>query len=422
MSIAKLPKNARKSDWHDGLAPSGNGFVGDERNVLIALRSAPELFHLTRYNSFALTVEFTRSPPWRAAYPGAKWTETDDTCLAAWLQEAGLKLRGTAAVANCIGVAAQDIAFHPVRDFLNALKWDGTPRLKTWARTYLGAEGVEPYLAAVGTRFTVSAVARIMRPGCQADHVLVLESPQGAGKTSAVRSLAYEPTWYAGSLPDVHTKDAALQLAGRWIVEISELRAVRNSQLEAVKAFITETIATFRPPYGRRTAQFPRQCVFVATTNEADYMRDRTGNRRYWPIKCTRIDVDAIQRDLKQIWAEALHLFNADERWHLTDDEARLAIVEQRHRMHVTETEQDVGAYLSAILERGQRTVTVHEVLTHGLRLDPDSSHYALAARQIGTAVAEAMTFAGWRKLGRQGSERRTVYQFTGEPDKGDKG
>jgi len=292
-------------DWRAALAPSGAGYLGDERNVLIALRGAPELTGLARFNEFALAVEFSRSPPWRTVEPSTVWSEADDTQLAAWLQAQGLKVRGTTAVADCIAVAAGDYGYHPVRDYLSSLEWDGEPRLQIWLADYLNGAGQATYLSAVGSRFLISAVARIFQPGCQADHVLVLEAPQGAGKSRAARTFARRPEWFAGDLPEIHGKDARLQLVGRWIIEIAELKAIRTSEVEAQKSFITQTHDTFRPPYGRRTAQFPRQCVFIATTNESEYLRDRTGNRRWWPVKCGPIDVEALARDRDQLWAEA---------------------------------------------------------------------------------------------------------------------
>jgi predicted P-loop ATPase len=395
-------------DWHERLARTSSGYLRDERNIIIALRSAPALAGLIRFNEFSLETELTRSPPWRETPPRATWTETDDTQLMEWLQIEKVNVRNRGAVADCVAVVARDHGFHPLREYLLALKWDGKPRLQNWLTHYLNASGPPGYLAAVGTRFLVSAVARIMQPGCQADHVLVLEGAQGIGKTSAARALAVQPEWFAGNLPDIHTKDAALQLCGRWIIEIAELKAIRNSQVEATKNFITETRDTFRPPYGRRTGQFPRQCVFVATTNESEYLRDRSGNRRYWPVRCARIDVTALERDRDHLYAEAMHLYRAGSAWHLTDDEIRLALSEQQERVHVTELEQDVESYLYTV--KGD-VVTVHDVLIYGLRLDPDKSTYAETARKLGPAVAEALERAGWQKDARRGKERRTTYR-----------
>jgi predicted P-loop ATPase len=394
-------------DWRKALASSNSGYLGDERNILIALRTAPELAGLLRFNEFSLETEFARLPPWRKDGRGT-WTETDDTQLMAWLQAAGVKVRNRGAVADSVIVVARERVFHPVREYLQALKWDGEPRLRIWLAQYLNAGGSPDYLAAIGIRFPVSAVARIMQPGCQADHVLVLEGAQGIGKTSAARALATRPDWFAGNLPDIHTKDAPLQLAGRWIVEIAELKAIRNSQIEATKTFITETRDTFRPPYGRRTAQFPRQCVFIATTNESEYLRDRSGNRRYWPVRCTDVDLAALERNRDQLYAEAVQLYRTGTPWHLDDAEIRLALAEQQERVHVTELEQDVRTYINQL--PGDE-VTVRDVLIHGLRLDPDKPTYAETARKLGAAVAEALERCGWDKDARRGKERRTTYR-----------
>jgi putative DNA primase/helicase len=402
-------------DWRCVLAPSGSSYLGDERNVLLAMRSAPELVGTVRYNEFALNVEFLRAPPWRNAAPGTAWTEADDTQCTVWLQTSGLKLRGNGAVANCIQVAASDRPYNPVREYLESLVWDGEPRAQIWLAEYLNANGDAQYLTAVGKRFIISAVARILRPGCQADHILVPEGPQGIGKTSAARVLAVRPEWFAGNLPDIHSKDAPLQLLGRWIIEIAELKAVRNSQVEATKSFITETVDTFRPPYGRRTAQFPRQCVFIATTNETEYLRDRTGNRRYWPVRCGRIDIDALTRDRDQLWAEAVKLFRDGEAWHLTREESELAADQQRQRLHVSELEEDVALYLSAERNAGKVETSIRDVLVYALHIEPATPSYAETARKLGPAVAEALEHAGWRKTARVRSsdgDRRTVYRY----------
>lgn len=404
--------------WKGELAVSGSGYLGDERNIMLALRRAPELKGLLRYNEFALHVELTGSPPWREAKDGEAWTETDDTQLTAWLQAQGLKVRGTRAIADSVAVVARDLRCHPVRDYLNGLKWDGVPRVKMWARTYLHAEGSDEYLAAIGPKFLISAVARVMQPGCQADHVLVLEGRQHLGKTKTARALAVRSEWFAGSLPDIHSKDAPLQLVSRWIIEISELKAIRTSQVEAVKAFITENIDTFRPPYGRRTAQFPRQCVFIGTTNESEYLRDRTGNRRYWPLRCRKIELTRLEQDVPQIWAEAVQLYRSGALWYLTGEEVRLAAEQQSERVHVSELEADVAEYLGRQGERDD--ISVRDVLVFGLHIDPDKAGYTETARKLGPAVAEAMEHAGWRRRGRIGGgmNKRTVYERVDKVDK----
>jgi putative DNA primase/helicase len=413
-SLDEARQQRESEAWRAELAPSGKGYLGDERNILIALRGAPQLLGITRYNEFSLEIELARLPPWRSATDASPWNETDDTQLTAWLQRQDIKVRSRGAVADSVIVVARDHAYHPVRSYLSALQWDGEDRIAQFGTRYLGARGNLQYLSAVCMRFLISAAARIFEPGCQADHVLVLEGPQGIGKTSAARALAVTPQWFAGDLPEIHSKDSRLQLLGRWIIEIAELKAIRSTELEVQKSFITQTHDTFRPPYGRRTAQFPRQCVFIATTNESEYLRDRTGNRRYWPVKCTAIDVPALTRDRDQLWAQAVVLYRGAAAWHLTEAEATLASAEQQERVHVSELEQDVRTYVDALADD---EVTVRDVLVYGLRLDPDKPGYAEAARKLGPAVAEALEHCGWQKTGRRGKQRRTTYQRV---DKGD--
>jgi putative DNA primase/helicase len=417
--VARLPGRPRgrpDPDWTSKLTRSGNdAFLGDHNNVMVALREAPQLCGLVRLDQFKQEQILARSPPWREAAPGEKWRETDDVQLAAFLQKLGLRVRSTETVASCLAVVAEEHGFHPVRDELQALAWDGEPRLDTWLVDYLGATGSPQYLKAVGRKFLISSVARIMRPGCKADHVLVLEGKQGIGKSTAAAILAGRTEWFAGNLPDVHHKDAALQLVGRRIVEISELNAVRRGQLEAVKSFITQTEDTLRLPYGRRTVQLPRQCVMVATTNERCYLRDHTGNRRFWPVHITRVDIERLKQSVSQLWAETYVAFSAGEAWHLSAEETHLAEIEQCERVVVSEIAAMVHTYLDQLT---CDHVTVYEVMVYGLRMSPDDQAFTERTKRLGPEVAEAITRAGWEYAGRKGKARHTTYHR--RVDKGD--
>jgi predicted P-loop ATPase len=250
--------------WLEQLARHKDHIVGDERNTLRAFHLAPELAGLIRFNEFSLRVELTRAPPWHKAEESCEWGDDDDVSAIAWLQTQGFPLRKQQIITNIVPVVAKELSYHPVRDYLTALKWDGTKRLDTWLATYLGATGKEQYLTAIGRRFLISAVARISDPGCQVDHVLVTESSQGPGKSSAARKLACQDDWFTDAMPDVHSKDAALQLSGHWIIELAELAALRRTEIEPMKSFITRRVDNFRPPYGRHNISAPRQCVFIA--------------------------------------------------------------------------------------------------------------------------------------------------------------
>jgi predicted P-loop ATPase len=160
----------------------------------------------------------------------------------------------------------------------------------------------------------ISAVARVMKPGCKADHMLVLEARQGAGKSRALRVLAGDE-YFCDSMPDLRMKDAQLQTFGAWIIEWAELDAMSRAETTAIKDFLTRQVEKLRRPYGHHTEDVPRQCVFAGTTNTRDYLRDETGNRRFWPVSCGRIDCDALARDREQLWAEAVALFDDGATW-----------------------------------------------------------------------------------------------------------
>jgi putative DNA primase/helicase len=402
-SSSKLDKK-----WRKALAPCGDGFLGDERNVLLTLRNAPELSGLVGFNEFKSEVQFLGSPPWRTATKGESWTDEDDVQAAAWMQGQRIRLRGTTAVSSCIAVVAREHKFHPVRSYLKRLNWDGIERIDNWLQRYLGAVGPSDYLRVVGRKWLISAVARIMQPGCQADHVLVFEGKQGLGKTAAARTLAKFVEWFCPSLPDVHSKDAPLQLAGRWIVELAELGGISRSEVEAVKAFITTSADVVRPPYGRRAVQLPRQSVFIATTNETCYLRDKTGNRRFWPVEVTKFEREEFIDDVDQLWAEATTAYGCGETWHLDEKETLLAVSEQQQRVQVSQVEEQVFEYLASC---NSRDVTVREVLISGLGLDPEDSGFAERSKRLGSEVSGAIEMAGYERMGRKGKCKRTTYR-----------
>jgi predicted P-loop ATPase len=250
--------------------------------------------------------------------------------VSAWLSNRYSLSLGKDSLWDAVIAAAHANAFHPVREFLNGLAWDGKVRLPTWAAVYLGAKGHEE----VGRWWLISAVARVFEPGCQVDHMLTLEGPQGARKSSALAVLAGDE-WFTDQLEDVRSKDACMQLRGRLIVEVSELAALGRSEREAVKAFLTRRVDKFRPPYGRSQIEAPRQCVFAGTTNEDTYLQDDTGDRRYWPLRCGRIDLDGLRGVRDQLWAEAVEAYRSRAAWwpETTEQNAELSSEQDARRI-----------------------------------------------------------------------------------------
>lgn len=226
-------------------------------------------------------------------------------------------------VLNAIFMLAKRNSYNPNVDYLNGLTWDGTPRLSDVVERVLGVQPT-PLTLALLRRWFVSAVARALRPGCKVDTVLILHGPQGIRKSTFFKVLAGE--WFSDDSVDLASKDALLTLQRFWILEWAELDAMmRARDANAVKAFLSRSIDTFRPPYGRSMVDAPRHSVIVGTTNEQEILADVTGNRRYWVLRCgPRIDTALLAEWRDQLWAEAVAAFRAGEVWHLSEEESAL--------------------------------------------------------------------------------------------------
>jgi predicted P-loop ATPase len=375
--------------------PRGNLF-----NILHTLRNAPEWKDVLAYDEFAARVVTKNPPPWSAANV-EKWTDDHDTRACVWFQQQGIH-GAVGVVGRGIQAVAREKPFHPVRDYLHALNWDGVPRLDTWLTRYLGVED-SSYGRAVGTRFLISAVARVEQPGCKADQVLILEGPQGILKSSALQALA-DP-WFTDRISNLGGKDAAMEVAGVWLVEMSELDALTKASNSAIKSFVSRDSDRFRPPYGKHVVDHPRQCVFAGTINPVDgYLKDPTGARRFWPVVCGHIDLDALARDRDQLWAEALVRFQAGMRWWLETPELEaLAKPEQEARYEVDAWTQKVVQWLA-----GRTDASVGEVLTGALGLARESWSQTVQHR-----VAKILVDSGFERYrpGRAEQPRTPRYR-----------
>jgi putative DNA primase/helicase len=217
-----------------------------------------------------------------------------DTEVVRWLERHGVMVKPDV-VRRVVDMLARRSRFHPVQDYLESLPpWDGVPRTRSWLIDYCGVESdptkPSPYAMGIGEKFLISAVARVMNPGCKVDHSLVLEGAQGLGKSTVPRILAGDE-WFSDQISDIGSKDASMQLRGVWILELSELTAVLRSDPGRVKGFLTQQMERFRLPYGQRLVTVPRQCVFMGTTNSENWLKDETGGRRFWPVRCRALDL-----------------------------------------------------------------------------------------------------------------------------------
>ena len=316
-------------------------------------------------------------------------TDVDVGIVQERLQHLGLKRLSKDIVHQAVDVRAHERRFHPVKDYLGGLQWDGVARLADLFPNYFGAE-VTRYAQAIGPMFLISMVARILEPGCKADHLPVIEGPQGTLKSSACQILGGD--WFSDNLPDVTAgKDVSQHLRGKWLIEVSEMHAMSRAEATQLKAFITRTTERYRPSYGRKEVIEPRQCVFVGTTNRDTYLRDESGGRRFWPVKAGTIDVDALAHDRDQLFAEAVVRFRKGVRWWPDKDFERDHIMPQQAARYEADVwEENIATYLANKIDG---RVTVGQVAREVLGIETP---------KIGTAeqrrIAAAMEQIGWRR------------------------
>lgn len=307
-------------------------------NVLIILEHDPLLKGRFAFDEFSNRIILTGSLPWDQETRPRDWSDTHDAGLRHYLEKV-YGITGKERIMDGFALCCNQHKYNAVVDFLNGLPaWDGVPRLDTLFIDYLGAADTA-YTRTVARKSLCAAVARAMQPGVKYDTMPILAGPQGIGKSTLLRLLG--GSWFNDSLSTFEGKEACEMIQGSWIVELQELNGLNKSEENAVKQFLSKTDDIYREPYGRRTGRYPRRCVFFGTTNEYEFLRDKTGGRRFWPIDCAQQKpTKSVFRDLPnevpQIWAEALMAWRLGEALYLDDAEtAELAkAAQEEHAVH----------------------------------------------------------------------------------------
>ncbi|MDR7219868.1 VapE domain-containing protein [Aminobacter aminovorans] len=376
--------------------------VPNLRNTLIALRNDPNLWGTVGFDEMEQCTMVTGHLP-RVDRPRpandapvtiVPLADHHVSYVLEYLQATGMPKLTGGNVSEALGTFARDRSYHPVADYLNNIRWDGAQRLSSWLSTFCGVEASD-YTSAVGRKWFISAVARIFEPGCQVDTTLILEGPQGARKSTVVRTLA--GVWFSDNLPDItrDSKELSQHLRGKWIVEIPEMAALYRSNAKVLKAFLSRTVEKYRPSYGRLDVTEPRQCLFIATTNESEYLRDDTGARRFWPVTVgARCDTDALARDRDQLFAEAVAAFRSGERWWLDEVQEADARVKTAERQIEDPWQSAVATYLDGRLAIDPYCrLTVNNVAVSGLAMD---------IKQVGrlenSRIQSILRVLGWEK------------------------
>jgi predicted P-loop ATPase/phage/plasmid primase-like uncharacterized protein len=407
-----IPAAAISTDWRGDLLVNRDGEPRPVlANAILALRTAPEWKGVLWHDEFASTTVARSPPPWHPkqhTWKRTDWSDRYDLLVADWLQHQGILVPASIA-GQAVEAVAHDRLSHPVREYLDALRWDGVARIDGWLSTYLGAAD-SAYARVVGPRWLISAVARIYRPGAKVDCALILEGPQGIKKSSALQIMGHP--WFADRLSDLSSKDAAMETRSVWIIEIAELDTMTRAEVGTIKAFISRTTDRFRPPYGKRLVELPRQCVFAGSVNpEGGYLKDATGGRRFWPVACGAIDIAAVERDRDQLWAEACVRFRAGDPWWLDDQNLEaLAAEQQADRYQGDAWDDPIRRYLE-IATGQQDGVSVAEVLEKALGMEKGRWTQADQNRVVRTLTS--MGFRQFRaRIGGHGDDAQRERRY----------
>ena len=416
-----------ETDWRDKLKVTEKGAIAQTtENVVIILTHDPKLAGRLALNEMEHQIVTLSTLPWRDT--AGQWTDADDANLRYYLERV-YGLTGKDRIFDAVNVVAGQNAFHPVREYLDGCEWDDVPRVETLLVDYLGAEDT-PYTRAVTRKTLAAAVARIYRPGCKFDYMLTLRGRQGLGKSAIIAKLG--GAYFSDSFTTLQGKEAYEQVLGVWIMEVGELAGMRKAEAETIKLFITKQRDRFRPAYGRRMQEFPRQCVFIGTTNETQFLRDTTGNRRFWVVDTPNDPTHDLWAELTpetvaKIWAEAVDIYKAGEPLYLPKDLEKVAQEVQETYEEENPRAGLIADYLDRLLPEGwdnmdlyarrqwldgtaegtvQRThVCTLELWAEALGGNPDK-----VDRYVGKEIRDIM--AKWPEWRSGGRKQRTIKPY----------
>lgn len=317
---AELPEDYN-DEWKAELEYTKSGkLLCNIANIILILENDPALAGHIVHDLFTGMDSAKDGLPWNKN--ANQWTDTDDANLRVWLEK-HYDITGKEKIADALTAVLTRHSYHPIRDYLSGLTWDGVPRLDRIIIDYMGAEDSE-LNRAMSRKHFVAAVARVFNPGCKYDYCLIMSGAEGIGKSTLLRVMGGR--WFNDSITTLEGKEGMEQLRRAWVVELGELSSIKRSDVEQVKAHLSKQVDIYRAAYARRVLEHPRQCVFCGTTNEALFLKGDTGNRRFWVIPVVaelrkyRDWSEAIRRDRDQLWAEAVHYYKQGEPLYLSEE------------------------------------------------------------------------------------------------------
>lgn len=395
-----LPEPPDRGDWFRSLDKHNGRLTACLANVVTILANDKAWEGVIAEDLFANRVVRRKALPGYDDPPG-EWTDIDTSRTVIWLTRTYRISPDTGIVDKAVDVVARAQAFHPVRDWLETLKWDGEPRIDFWLSRYLGVQLTE-YSTRVGRWFLMGMVKRVLEPGVKFDYCLVLEGTQGLRKSSALATLA--GPWYSDTELDLSNKDSMSAIRGKWLHEFGELGSIARAEATRQKSFLSRQVDEFRPAYARREIRCPRQLVFAGTTNEWSWQKDPTGGRRFWPVRVTgEINIAELEAAREQLFAEALEYVRRGERFWPTSEEQRAWFDPEQLQREVEDPFFD--ALHDWLEDLAVPEFTMHDALTGALQLDAGRM-----TRDVTTRVGLQLAKLGCGKKERRNGVARFVY------------
>jgi putative DNA primase/helicase len=388
-------------------------------NVLYCMRLDPLLMGLARMNDFTELLERSRPTPW--GREAGEWDEEDDLMLGEYLlREYNLMVKSPGTLRAGVRMAARLCRYNPVLDLIRAEVWDGVDRLEHWMADCLGVED-RAYTRLVGACFIKGMVNRALNPGCKFDYMLILKGPQGAKKSTVFRTLA--APWFTDNAIKMGDKDSLMAMQSIWLAESSELESMNKSETNAIKQFLSASEDLFRPPYGAQMVKRPRHAVFGGTTNAETFLKDVTGDRRFWPLEVGELNLEALQAQRLQLFAEALHKLQSDDaeqrRTYPNRQEEHDLIFPEQERFKVTDVWEDI------LYDYVNRTTphrhddpklpvpakrpffSTRELFEHALQIKADRID---GGKNMETRIGNCMRSIGFDKYRESSGERKRGY------------
>ncbi|CEN75114.1 virulence-associated protein e [[Clostridium] sordellii] len=365
--LYNLNEDNNENIWITKLEVDKKGmYKASNKNIVTILENDINLKGKIAYNLFSNRTMVKGDLPWRSVSDkvrGDIWQDSDDANLRVYI-DITYGIVAPYKINDGLAIIEKKNKYHPIIDYLNSNTWDKVSRVDTLMIDYLGAEDCE-YTRSITRKMLVAAVSRVFNPGIKFDYMLVLVGRQGIGKSYIINLLGRE--WYSDSLNTVYGKEAYEQLQNAWILEMAELSATKKADAEAIKHFISKTEDSYRQAYGRRVDTFKRQCVFFGTTNENEFLKDRTGNRRYWPLMVgvnkplKNLFKDLNKNEINQIWAEALYLYKCGEKLILEGEVEREANLKQEQHLESNSKEGMIREFLNMKLPKSWDKMDIFE-------------------------------------------------------------